>query len=244
MKKENLVFLDTETTGAGPGDRLCQVAYKFEEKENEALFKPPVLIQIEAMAVSHITNKMVDDKEPFIDSEMQKELSDIFNRDNILVAHNAQFDAEMLAREGVVVNKMIDTLKIVQYLDKKGDLPKYNLQYLRYYFDLEVENATAHDALGDVRVLEKLFEHFFEEMLRDMKNEEKVLDKMLEVSALPVLIKKINFGKYKGRRVADIAKNDAGYLKWLLDEKIKAKNQNGENDEDWIYTLEYYLESI
>lgn len=243
MKKENLVFLDTETTGAGLDDRLCQVAYKFEEKENEALFKPPILIKIEAMAVSHITNKMVDGKESFIDSKMQKELSGIFNKDNILVAHNAQFDAEMLAREGLIINKMIDTLKIVQYLDKKGDLPKYNLQYLRYYFDLEVENATAHDALGDVRVLEKLFEHFFKEMLQDIKNEEKVLDKMLEVSALPVLIKKINFGKYKGRRVVDIARNDAGYLKWLLDEKIKAKNQSGENDEDWIYTLEYYLES-
>ncbi len=242
MKKESLVFLDTETTGTEVEDRLCQVAYKFKGKESEGLFKPPIPIKIEAMAVSHITNKMVDEKEDFIGSEMQVKLVDVF-KENILVAHNAKFDADMLEKDGVKIESMIDTFKLVQYLDEKAEIPKYNLQYLRYYFDLQVENAMAHDALGDVRVLEKLFEKLFEKMIQEMKDEEKVLEKMLEISALPILIKKINFGKHKGKMVSDIAKDNAGagYLKWLLGEKIKAKEQNGENDKDWIYTLEYYL---
>ncbi|MDA3815098.1 MAG: exonuclease domain-containing protein [Patescibacteria group bacterium] len=243
MRKENLVFLDTETTGAGLEDRLCQVAYKFQGKESEALFKPPILIQFEAMAISHITNRMVEDKEAFVGSEMKKELENIFAKGNILVAHNALFDAEMLKKEGIEVSNMIDTLKIAQHLDEKAEWNKYNLQYLRYFFDLQVESATAHDALGDVRVLEKLFDNFFDKMMEDLGEEEKVLEKMLEISALPVLIKKIGFGKHNGKFVKDIAKNDAGYLKWLLGEKIKTKEEGGENDEDWIYTLEYYLGS-
>jgi DNA-binding PucR family transcriptional regulator len=30
---------------------------------------------------------------------------------------------------------------------------------------------------------------------------------------------------------------DRGYLEWLL----KQKEADGENDEDWLYTLRYYL---
>jgi hypothetical protein len=29
MNRLNLIFLDAETTGTGPTDRLCQVAFKF-----------------------------------------------------------------------------------------------------------------------------------------------------------------------------------------------------------------------
>lgn len=243
MKKENLVFLDTETTGAGPEDRLCQVAYKFQGKEAEALFKPPIPIQIEAMAVSHITNRMVADKESFSDSQMKKDLVKIFSSGNVLVAHNAQFDAEMLRKEGVEISAIIDTLKIVQRLDDKGEFSKYNLQYLRYYFDLEIEDAVAHNALGDIRVLEKVFEVLYNRMFERIGNEEQILDEMLEISALPVLIKKFAFGKHIGKMVSEVAKHDADYLRWLLAEKIKVKDQGGENDEDWIYTLEYYLEN-
>ena len=38
-------------------------------------------------------------------------------------------------------------LKLARYLDKNGVIPKYNLQYLRYYLGLEIE-AMPHDALG------------------------------------------------------------------------------------------------
>ncbi|MFA7209321.1 MAG: exonuclease domain-containing protein [Parcubacteria group bacterium] len=241
MEKNNLVFLDTETTGIGADGRLCQVAYKFNGTESESLFKPPVPIEIEAMAVAHITNKMVADKEPFADSQMKKDLQVLFAAGNILVAHNAAFDAEMLRREQVEVKKTIDTYKVAQDLDVDGEIPKYNLQYLRYYFDLEVENAPAHDALGDVRVLERLFEYYFQKMLAESGSEEKVLERMLEISARPILIKKFNFGKYNGEKVSEVAKKDAGYLNWLFNQKVMAREQGIENDENWIYTLDSYL---
>jgi len=241
MNRSKLVFLDTETTGLGPLDRLCQVAYKFQDAEFEALFKPPLPIEVDAMAVAHITNRMVENKEPFLDSVMRKDLEKIFSEDNILVAHNAKFDAEMLKRENLDIKQMIDTHKVVQHLDIEGKIPKYSLQYLRYFHDLNVENAPAHDALGDVRVLEKLFDLVFAEMEKTFDSEEKILSEMLAISARPILIKKFNFGKYSGKEVSQVVKEDRGYLVWLFNEKVMTREKGGENDEDWIYTLDYYL---
>jgi DNA polymerase III epsilon subunit-like protein len=241
MDKLNLIFLDTETTGIGSEDRLCQVAYKFQGIEKEALFKPPISIGIDAMAVAHITNKMVADKEQFLDSQMYRDLAGIFSSEHILVAHNAGFDVEMLRREKLKPKKTIDTFKLAQYFDAAGEVPKYALQYLRYYYDLEVLNAPAHDALGDIRVLEKLFYYYFEKMLIGSKDEMAIIQEMLDVSARPVLVKKFNFGKYIGISVSDVAMKDRGYLQWLLNEKVRARDQEENNDENWIYTLEHYL---
>lgn len=241
MNRENLVFLDTETTGLGADGRLCQVAYKFKGEEFESLFKPPIPIEIDAMAVTHITNKMVEDKEKFQGSQMQKDLIEIFSGKNILVAHNARYDAEILLKDDVDVDLTIDTLKIAHCLDVDGNIPKYNLQYLRYYLELDVKDANAHDALGDIRVLEELFNRQFNKMMDKVKDEKKVLEEMIAISSRPVLIKKINFGKYNGEKVADVARMDRRYLEWLLGEKIKARDEVGDNDEDWIYTLEHYL---
>lgn len=241
MNKKNLVFLDTETTGTGPDGRLCQLAYKHGGKERVSFFKPPVPIEVEAMSISHITNRMVADKEPFLNSPMYNELREILSKECVLVAHNAGFDAEILKREGIVVGKFIDTWKIAQHLDPELKIPKYNLQYLRYYFDLEIENAPAHDAMGDVRVLEKLFNHFFGEMLGAKGNEKNVLDEMIEISSRPVFLKKFTFGKYIGELIENVARKDPGYIEWLRNEKLKTRGQGGENDENWIYTLEYYL---
>lgn len=241
MHKENLVFLDTETTGLGKEDRVCQVAYKFKGEEKESLFKPPVPISVESMSVSHVTNKMVADKKAFIDSEMFKDLKEIFQKDNILVAHNADFDAEMLKREGLEINKIIDTFKLAHYLDYEGEIPRYNLQYLRYYFEFEIADATAHNALGDIRVLEVIFDHYYSKMLAIKTTPEVAISEMIKISSQPILIRKFNFGKYNGEWVEAVAKKDTGYLKWLLGEKNKARENGEDEDTNWIYTLRYHL---
>jgi DNA polymerase III epsilon subunit-like protein len=240
MNKSNLIFLDTETTGTGPKDRLCQVAYKFNGEEFESLFKPPLPIEIDAMAVAHITNKMVADKEPFEKSKMKKHLEEIL-AENILVAHNAKFDVEMLQRENLVVPKIIDTYKIAHHLDTEEKIPKYGLQYLRYFHELEVEDASAHSALGDVKVLEKVFEVLFSQMEKLLGDEEKVLEKMMEVSASPILFRKFNFGKYIGQPVSEVAKTDKNYLLWFFNQKIMERERGEGNDENWIYTIDFYL---
>ena len=236
----NLLFLDVETTGLEEADRLVQVAYLYNNTEKESLFHPEREMSIRSMEVTHITNKHLEGKEKFQGSEFYHELKKLLDNDNtIFVAHNATFDVAMLTREGLTVGAIIDTYKIAQALDIKGDIPAYRLQYLRYHLGIEIDDACAHTASGDVRVLVALFKRMYEKMCKDLSHEE-VIQKMIHISSEPVLIKRLNFGKYTGEFIADIARKDRGYLSWLLGQK-ESDAANGNIDADWIYTLKKYL---
>lgn len=238
-KMKNLLFLDIEATGLLEEDRLVQVAYDFENVEKEAMFNPGREMNIEAMEVTHITNKHVKDKEEFQGSKFYDELKEILDKDEtIFVAHNAPYDIGMIEREELKVGKSIDTYKIAQALDIKSEIPAYRLQYLRYYMNLDVD-ASAHDALGDVRVLRAMFERMYDKMCEKNTHDE-VIAKMIDITSEPMLIKRLAFGKHRGDLVADVARSDRGWLEWLLREKESAA-ANGDIDEDWIYTLKHYL---
>lgn len=157
-------------------------------------------------------------------------------KEGVLVAHNAKFDCGMLEAEGLKVPKMICTLRVARNLDSEGIIPEYNLQYLRYYLGLEIE-GNAHDAEGDVNVLVAVFERLFNKIKETEKTDEATINKMIEISSTPSLYRKFNFGKYKDSLIEDVVKKDKGYLEWLLNQKMSSED----NDEDWIYTLKYYL---
>lgn len=227
---ENLLFLDTETTGLEAEDRLCQVAYQFGGMNNSQFFKPPVPIKVGAMAVSHITNKMVENEEIFPGSTTQGELFDLVDS-HILVAHNAPFDLAMLEKEGVSFARSIDTKKMSHAADPDQLMESHRLQYLRYYYDVELPEAVAHSAEGDVAVLIAVFEK-----LRELLGNPSV-EELIELSARPILFKRFNFGKYKGNDISSIAAVNPGYLEWML----KEKQVSGQNETDWIYTLKHYL---
>lgn len=237
MKK--IIFLDTETTGNEPKkDFLCQLAYKTDNETFCELYKPPIPIPPEASAVTHITNKHVINKPAFKDSPKYKKIKSLLEDENsVMVAHNNKFDFEILKNEDIIPANTICTLRVARALDKNNVIPQYRLQFLRYYLDIEIE-ATAHDALGDVLVLEKLFERLLDKIMKeDGVNEVEALEKMIEISSKPSLMSLFNFGKYNGKTVEEVAHIDRGYLDWILNQK----EQNPDNEEDWIYTLKYYL---
>lgn len=247
--KYTKIFFDTETTGLKPHDRLLQLAYKkngesYDEMFNE-LFLPPVEISIDAMVVHHITPQLVADKPAFMKSaHFEKVKADFENENTILIAHNAPFDVAMIKKENIEPNLVIDTVKIAYRLDKEGKLPSKSLQYLRYLLGLDDDvnvPITAHDAKGDVIILELLFERLYKKMKIDSKTEEQVLEEMIQISKEPILLANINFGKHNGRTIADVLETDRNYLEWLLEQK----EASGKPDEvDWIYTLKYYLNKI
>ncbi len=250
LKKPQLVFLDTETTGNDPQkDRLCQVCYKFADKKDKKgkvvkpgkllvkNFKPPVPISIKAMSVTNITNKMVAKERSFQGSRFAQELQEVLNK-NIMVAHNAKFDIAMLAAEGIKVPQHICTLRLARYLDENSEIPEYSLQFLRYYYEIELD-VIPHSAEGDVLVLEAVFQHLYKEAKKKSNGADRnaIIKRMMEISAQPSLIKRFSFGKYNGRLLSEIVLEDRPYLEWLL------KTKQAENDEDWIFTLNYYLRS-
>ncbi|MDO8466603.1 MAG: exonuclease domain-containing protein [bacterium] len=232
-----LIFLDTETTGNDIfKDRICQVCYKTSDGIYQGFFKPPVPISVKAMSITHITNKMVADKETFQGSKMKKELEGLF-AEGILVAHNAKFDCAMLEAEGMSIPKRICTLRVTRHLDPENTIPEYNLQYLRYHLDLDVQDAHAHDAEGDVKVLCALFQRLLAKMVETGMTESAAIASMLDVSSRPSLFQYFNFGKYKDKKIGEVVKTDRGYLQWMLDRKM----EEGGQDEDWIHTLKHFL---
>jgi hypothetical protein len=74
------IFLDTETTGTGPDDRICQIAFKPEGGPAVCeTFNPGMPISIDAMSIHHITNRMVQGKPSFRGSDTYTR----FNKDDI-----------------------------------------------------------------------------------------------------------------------------------------------------------------
>lgn len=237
MKK--IIFFDTETTGNTEKDVLCQIAYKTNDETFSGLYNPGIKIPPEASAVHHITNKMVADKKTFSESGDKEKIKNLFeDKNSVAVAHNAPFDIMMFKKEGIEPVNFICTLRVVRHLDKEEKIDRYNLQYLRYLLEIEVE-AQAHDALGDVMVLEQLFKRLQKKIMEiDGVDEDGAIEKMIEISSHPSLLHTFKFGKHNGKRIEEVIKTDRGYLEWLLAQKL-----NGEGiDEDWIYTLKHYLE--
>ena len=223
------IFLDTETTGTGPDDRLCQIAFKPEGGPAVCeLFNPGKPISIDAMAIHHITEKMVADRPPFKESDAYAKLQELVSDiNNVIVAHNAKFDMQMLDREGISTQRVICTIKLARYLDKNGVIPKYSLQYLRYYLGLEIE-ATAHDALGDILVLEGLFGRLNPKFQENDKLMDPVQE-MISISSNPVLIARIPFGKHRGVLFSEVPRD---YLDWLSGTDL---------DEDMAFTVRKHL---
>ncbi len=238
---KTLIFIDTETTGNEADDKIIQVAYRTTDDAADVneLYKADLPIKIGAMAVHHITEKMVSDKPTFIGSPAYKDLAERFKKEQVFIAHNAKFDVAMIEKEGLTVGPVIDTLKIARFLDPQGKIDSYALQYLRYLLGIEVE-AIAHDAFGDILVLEQLFWRLLKKIMEtENVSEDTAIDSMIDISGRPVMISYFQFGKYKNMSVEEVASKDKGYLEWLLKQKLESDQL--EMEEDWIYTLKHYL---
>ena len=150
MNQNDFVFFDTETTGNTPDDVLCQIAYKCGDDIFCELYNPGRVIPPEASAVHHISNKMITDKPIFRESDTYAKVKTLFeSTDKHFVAHNAKFDIGMFKREDIILPRFLCTLRLARALDEENKIPRYNLQYLRYYLDMDIE-AQAHDALGEL----------------------------------------------------------------------------------------------
>ena len=231
-----LIYLDLETTGIEEADRICSLGLIIENKGNvqtlETLIKPSRKIRSEAMAVHHITNEMVKEASAFSDANIVAILKEHNSCESILVAHNINFDLAMLAKEGFMwKGGVIDTLKCSRHLIDEID--RFSLQFLRYelgLFGSEEKEAEklglqlkAHSALSDAFHV-KLLHHYLREMADD--------EKLMELTIEPALIKKFVFGKYKDHYLEEVAMNDAGYLRWMLEQAI---------DEDLEFSIKHYL---
>lgn len=124
MKKEKLIFHDTETTGVDFKDRIVSSAFmtkvnnKYIIKEDFA--NPNVLIEPEASVATGITDVMIKDAPNFKKTFNYKALN-FYNKKNfVYVAYNAYFDLDMIEKEGIVWKEknIIDLYRVSKHLLK------------------------------------------------------------------------------------------------------------------------------
>ncbi len=222
------VILDTETTGTGEEDRVIQLGYlvlgtKEIEVHNE-FNTAPVPISFGAMEVHGITEEMIEGKPTCVETSAYKRLEALNSSENYIIIHNAPFDLKMLAKEGFE-NQMqvIDTLRVAKHI--LPDEEAHRLQYFRYKMELYKEEAKeadalgivvkAHDAIGDVLILKLLLSRL-KTLVREQFPDENPVQKMVELTKTPILVKTFRFGKHKGKELSEVAREDAGYLRWML----------------------------
>ncbi len=236
-----LIYFDLETTGLERNDRICSMGcIAFDSAAQSVhgeLVKPPKKIRPEAMAVHHITNEAVAGSPVFEESALAQWLKEQNCTDNILISHNIEFDLRMLEKEGFVwQGGIIDTLKCTKHLI--AEIDRFSLQYLRYELGLYKNEAKEADMLGITLQAHTALSDAFHVMLlhrylNDIADDEKLMELTLECA----LVRKLNFGKYSGRYIEEIAMQDRGYLEWML-------NNMFDLDSDLRYSVKYYLKEV
>lgn len=231
MSNKLLLYIDTETTDVQSKD-LLQVAFVTDDPNIwlNSFVKPRQEITFGSMAIHNITPEDVEDREYFEDALVPedgkdpeftgtslKEYLEFLSKKYVFVAHNSDFDVEVLEKKGIHIEDPICTLKVARNAlttqDGK-DLESYKLQYLRYYLGLykteDRDHMTAHDALSDVYFLRDLFNH-----LKD--NTKLSIENMQLITKQPQIMREMSFGKYMGKTFEEIERTDREYLEWLVD---------------------------
>lgn len=246
--KSKILFFDTETTGILKDDKwqitsnwdLIQLAYRqidaWIKTDVNLFFNTDTEIEIWAIAVHNIYKDLLIEKTNwnYINDEDRLKLSNVF-KDNISVAHNLDFDLDVLDKSWInYSDNLIDTLKVAKTMLSEWVLfnanwkePEYvNLQYLRFFFELyeiknsegELECTTAHDAFWDVVVLENVFYKLFD-IIKDKLgiSDDEVIETMQRMSAKEfILIKTMRIWKYRGKTFEEVANIDRWYLQWIV----------------------------
>ena len=264
---KTLVFLDTETTGIIKDNKnqissnwdMIQLAYRKVDNgqnvDDNVFSHTDTPIAIGAMATHGIYPSLLLEKSGWkmLSDEQKESFSELFTQ-NITIAHHIEFDRDVLGKTGINLwERQIDTLKVAKTLWSEGVLinqdgqePEYvNLQYLRYFFGLyeiqddegNTETTTAHDAFGDVVVLERVFYSMFNIIKGHLKvSDDEVLHIMERMTQKEfTLIKTMRIWKYRGKSFEEVAALDRGYLEWICGADFTA---------DIKYTCQVWLGEI
>lgn len=216
--KKLFAVTDTETTGLNDKDQVLELAICCLDDHGRdmnwsTLLKPSCPINVEALAVHHITDAMLADCWDLPRMMSQRGLEEYVSKNNesIFVAHNAPFDIKMLLQsfasfeiDNCLPVRNICTYRCAQHV--WPDAPSFKNQVLRYWLKLEIPEITTlppHRAMPDAVVTRELLLRLLDE--RDAE------ELITLTQTLPLLLR-VGFGKYQGKLWADM---DRGFLNWV-----------------------------
>jgi DNA polymerase-3 subunit epsilon len=224
-----IVFIDLETTGINIAlDRIIEIAIikilpdKTRQVKHK-LVNPQMPIPQASSAVHGITDDKVKDAPTF--KEVANELKQFIDNADLSGYNSNRFDIPLLMEEflraGIILEmdnrRMLDVQTIFHMMEKRTLAAAYK-------FYCEKELTDAHSAEADAsatwEILEAQlmrYEHLGNtiETVLQFTGEEKYVD-FARRFVLDNDVEVFNFGKHKGRCVAEVLKAEPQYYDWMM----------------------------
>lgn len=228
--KNPIIFIDLESTGVDVAkDRIVEISViklhpNGAEEVKTRRINPTIPIPAEATKIHGITNDDVKDCPTF--REIAKNLTVFIEGCDFAGYNSIKFDIPILVEEflraGVEVDfrgrRMVDVQNIFHKMEQRTLVAAY-----KFYCHKELVNA--HSAEADIRatyeVLQAQLDRYPElqndvAFLSDFSSKTKNADYAGRIVYDENGDEVINFGKHKGRKVADILKVEPSYYDWIM----------------------------
>ena len=225
-----IAFIDLETTGINLStDRIVEIAIiKIMPDETRQvkrkLINPEMSIPKESSDVHGITDEMVKDAPTF--KQAGNEIKQFLDNCDLGGYNSNRFDIPLLMEEflraGMDVDlsnrKMVDVQHIFYTMEPRTLSAAY-----KFYCQKDLTNA--HSAEADVSAtIEVLFSQMDRykqlggsvESILGVIGEDKIVDYARRFSYDERGVEVFNFGKYKGKSVGDVLKNEPHYYDWMM----------------------------
>ena len=235
-----IVFFDLETTGVNIAtDHIVEISYlkvypNGKEECKTLRINPGVPIPTEATAVHGISDADVANCPTF--KEVAKNIAKDIEGCDLAGFNSNRFDipllVEELLRAGVDIDlskrKMIDVQTIFHKMEQRTLSAAY-----KFYCDKDLDNA--HTAEADTRATYEVLKSQLDRY-PDLQNDMAALaefsthTKNVDFAGRIVYnedgVEVFNFGKYKGRSVAEVFKTDIGYYGWMMQGDFTLNTKN------------------
>lgn len=228
--KNPIVFFDLETTGINiVSDRIVEISYlkispNGDEELRTRLINPEVPIPAESTAIHGISNADVKDAPIF--RSIAKSLAAQIEGCDLAGYNSNRFDIPLLAEEFLRAGVDIDLMKRkfvdVQTIFHKKEQRTLSAAY-KFYCDKDLDNA--HSAEADTKATYEILKAQLDRY-PDLENDIAYLSEYsafgnnVDFAGRVVFNEKkqecINFGKYKGRIVEEVLREDPGYYSWVI----------------------------
>jgi DNA polymerase-3 subunit epsilon len=224
-----LAFVDLETTGTNPGiDRIVEIAIVKILPDNSKsikrkLINPEMPIPKNSSDVHGITNEMVKDAPTF--KQVAHELKQMLDGCDFAGYNSNRFDIPLLMEEFLRAQVDFD-MKNRKLLDVQNIFHKMEPRTLgaayRFYCNKNLDGAHSAeiDASATHEILVAQISRYPElgssvESILKLIGEDQIVD-FARRFVMDNGIEVFNFGKFKGRPVADVLKAEPQYYDWMM----------------------------
>ncbi|MDD3560238.1 3'-5' exonuclease [Petrimonas mucosa] len=230
--KNPLVFFDLETTGINiTKDRIVEISLlkihpNGKEELKSRLINPEMPIPAQATAIHGITDDDVKDCPTF--RQVAKSLAEMLEGCDLAGYNSSRFDVPMLAEEFLRAGIDFDMSKRkfvdVQIIFHKKEQRTLEAAY-RFYCDKELENAHSAEAdtIATYEVLKSQLDRYpdLQNDIAFLSKEYSSFNNNVDFAGRIIYDEKgvevFNFGKHKGKPVAQVLRDEPSYYSWMME---------------------------